>query len=198
MKLHKPLILASQSPRRQEILALAGFEFTVCPADAEWAPEGLTPFDRVRELARSKAAQIAKNHPNSIVLGSDTMVVLGENALGKPRDEQHAVDMLMSLQGQAHQVMTGVWIIETDNAGNAVKEDGFTDVTTVDFWVFSEDEAREYVATNEPMDKAGAYAIQGKGMRLVKGIVGDFFTVMGLPGGRVIRFLKDFAMRSEQ
>ena len=198
MKLHKPLILASQSPRRQEILALAGFEFTVCPADAEWAPEGLTPFDRVRELARSKAAQIAKNHPNSIVLGSDTMVVLGENALGKPRDEQHAVDMLMSLQGQAHQVMTGVWIIETDNAGNAVKEDGFTDVTTVDFWVFSEDEAREYVATNEPMDKAGAYAIQGKGMRLVKGIVGDFFTVMGLPGGRLIRFLKDFAMRSEQ
>lgn len=192
MKLHKPLILASQSPRRQEILTLAGFEFTVCPADAEWAPEGLTPFDRVRELARSKAAQIAKNHPNSIVLGSDTMVVLGENALGKPRDEQHAVDMLMSLQGRTHEVMTGVWIIETDNAGSAVKEDGFTDVTTVDFWAFSEDEAREYVATKEPMDKAGAYAIQGKGMRFVKGISGDFFTVMGLPGGRLIRFLQDF------
>lgn len=192
MKLHKPLILASQSPRRQEILTLAGFEFTVCPADAEWAPEGLTPFDRVRELARSKAAQIAKNHPNSIVLGSDTMVVLGENALGKPRDEQHAVDMLMSLQGRTHQVMTGVWIIETDEAGNAVKEDGFTDVTTVGFWAFSEDEAREYVATKEPMDKAGAYAIQGKGMRFVKGISGDFFTVMGLPGGRLIRFLQDF------
>ena len=194
MKLHKPLILASQSPRRQEILTLAGFEFTVCPAEAEWAPEGLTSFDRVRELARSKAAQIAKNHPNSIVLGSDTMVVLGENALGKPRDEQHAVDMLMSLQGRTHEVMTGVWIIETDEAGNAVKEDGFTDVTTVDFWAFSEDEAREYVATKEPMDKAGAYAIQGKGMRFVKGISGDFFTVMGLPGGRLIRFLQDFDM----
>lgn len=192
MKLHKPLILASQSPRRQEILTLAGFEFTVCPADAEWAPEGLPPFDRVRELARSKAAQIAKNHPNSIVLGSDTMVVLGENALGKPRDEQHAVDMLMSLQGRTHQVMTGVWVIETDEAGNAVKEDGFTDVTTVDFWAFSEDEAREYVANKEPMDKAGAYAIQGKGMRFVKGISGDFFTVMGLPGGRLILFLQDF------
>lgn len=192
MKLHKPLILASQSPRRQEILTLAGFEFTVCPADAEWAPEGLTPFDRVRELARSKAAQIAKNHPNSIVLGSDTMVVLGENALGKPRDEQQAVDMLMSLQGRTHEVMTGVWIMETDEAGIVVKEDGFTDVTTVDFWAFSEDEAREYVATKEPMDKAGAYAIQGKGMRFVKGISGDFFTVMGLPGGRLIRFLQDF------
>lgn len=192
MKLHKPLILASQSPRRQEILTLAGFEFTVCPADAEWAPEGLSPFDRVRELARSKATEVAKNHPNSIVLGSDTMVVLGEIALGKPRDEQDAVDMLMSLQGRSHEVMTGVWIIETNEVGNAVKEDGFTDVTTVDFWAFSEGEAREYVATKEPMDKAGAYGIQGKGMRLVKGINGDFFTVMGLPGGRLVRFLTAF------
>lgn len=195
MKLHKPLILASQSPRRQEILTLAGFEFTVCPADTEWAPDGLTPFDRVRELARSKAVEVAKNHPNSIVLGSDTMVVLGQNALGKPRDEQDAVNMLMSLQGRSHEVMTGVWIIETDEHGNAVKEDGFTDVTTVDFWAFSEDEAVEYVATGEPMDKAGAYGIQGKGMRLVKGICGDFFTVMGLPGGRLVRFLTDFSTR---
>ena len=192
MKLHKPLILASQSPRRQEILTLAGFEFTVCPADAEWAPEGLFPFDRVRELARSKATEVAQKYPDSIILGSDTMVVLGETALGKPRDEQAAVDMLMSLQGRSHKVMTGVWVIETDAVGNAVKEDGFTDVTTVDFWAFSEVEAREYVATNEPMDKAGAYGIQGKGMRLVKGINGDFFTVMGLPGGRLIRFLKHF------
>ena len=192
MKLHKPLILASQSPRRQEILTLAGFEFSVCPADAEWAPEGLMPYDRVRELARSKAAQVAKNHPNSIVLGSDTMVVFGENALGKPCDEQNAVDMLMGLQGRTHEVMTGVWVIETDDAGNAVKEDGFTDVTTVDFWAFSEAEAAEYVATGEPMDKAGAYGIQGKGMRLVKGINGDFFTVMGLPGGRLIRFFREF------
>lgn len=192
MKLHKPLILASQSPRRQEILTLAGFEFSVCPADAEWAPEGLSPYDRVRELAHSKAAQVAKTHPNSIVLGSDTMVVLGENALGKPRNEQDAVDMLMSLQGRSHEVMTGVWIIETDDSGNAVKENGFTDVTTVDFWAFSEDEAAEYVATGEPMDKAGAYGIQGKGMRLVKGINGDFFTVMGLPGSRLIRFMQEF------
>ena len=159
MKLHKPLILASQSPRRQEILSLAGFEFTVCPADAEWAPEGLLPYDRVRELARSKAAQVAKNHPNSLILGSDTMVVLGDNALGKPRDEQDAVDMLMSLQGRSHQVMTGVWIIETDSAGNAVKENGFTDVTTVDFWAFSEDEAREeYVKLSKIPDWGAFFA----------------------------------------
>ena len=192
MKLHKPLILASQSPRRQEILTLAGFDFTVCPAATEWAPDGLVPFDRVRELARSKAVEVANKHPNSIVLGSDTMVVLGEKALGKPRDEQDAVNMLMNLQGRTHEVMTGVWIIETDEVGNAVKQDGFTDVTTVDFWAFSEDEAREYVATKEPMDKAGAYAIQGKGMRFVKRIDGDYFTVMGLPGSRLIRFIKEF------
>ena len=192
MKLHKPLILASQSPRRQEILSLAGFEFTVCPASTEWAPEGLLPYDRVRELARSKAAEVAKNYPDSLILGSDTMVVLGENALGKPRDEQEALEMLMSLQGRTHEVMTGVWIVETDALGYVVKENGFTDVTTVDFWAFSEDEAREYIATKEPMDKAGAYGIQGKGMRLVKGINGDFFTVMGLSGGRLIRFLTEF------
>ena len=192
MKLHKPLILASQSPRRQEILTLAGFDFTVCPAATEWAPDGLVPFDRVRELARSKAVEVANKHPNSIVLGSDTMVVLGEKALGKPRDEQDAVNMLMNLQGRTHEVMTGVWIIETDEVGNAVKQDGFTDVTSVDFWAFSEDDAREYVATKEPMDKAGAYAIQGKGMRFVKRIDGDYFTVMGLPGSRLIRFIKEF------
>ena len=192
MMLHKPLILASQSPRRQEILSLAGLEFSVCPADAEWAPDGLLPYDRVRELARSKAAQVARTHPNSIVLGSDTMVVLGESALGKPRNEQDAIDMLMSLQGRTHEVMTGVWIIETDDQGNTVKENGFTDVTTVEFWGFSADEAAEYVATGEPLDKAGSYGIQGKGMRFVKGIHGDFFTVMGLPGGRLIRFLREF------
>ena len=101
----------------------------------------------------------------------------------------------MSLQGRTHEVMTGVWIVETNAAGSTVKEDGFTDVTAVDFWAFSESEAREYVATGEPMDKAGAYGIQGKGMRLVKGISGDFFTVMGLPGGRLIRFVREFNVK---
>lgn len=192
MKLHKPLILASQSPRRQEILTLAGFEFTVHPAVGESAPQGLSPYDRVRALAQSKAEQIAPYHPNSLVLGSDTMVVLDDLALGKPHDAENAVQMLLSLQGRTHQVMTGVWIIETDGYGSTVKADGFTDVTDVDFWAFSPKEAEEYVATGEPMDKAGAYGIQGKGMRFVKGIRGDYYTVMGLPGGRVVRFLTDF------
>ena len=192
MKLHKPLILASASPRRQEILTLAGLEFTVYPADTEWAPDGLSPYDRVQALARSKAAQVAASHPNSLILGSDTMVVLDEIALGKPKNEEDAVNMLLTMQGRTHQVMTGVWIIETDATGSAVKEDGFTDVAEVDFYGFSAAEAAEYVSTGEPMDKAGSYGIQGRGMRFVRGIRGDFFTVMGLPGGRLLRFLADF------
>ena len=188
----KPLVLASQSPRRQEILTLAGLTFTVHPAEGEWAPDDLLPFDRVCALARSKAEQIAPLHPNSLILGSDTMVVLDNQALGKPKDNADAVEMLLSLENRSHQVMTGVWVIETDGAGNAVKQDGFTDVVDVDFWGFSRDEAMEYVATGEPQDKAGAYGIQGKGMRFVKGIRGDFYTVMGLPGSRLLRFLTEF------
>ena len=198
MILSKPLVLASQSPRRQEILTLAGLTFSVHPAEGEWAPADLPPYERVCALARSKAEQIAPLHPNSLILGSDTMVVLDDATLGKPQDNQDAVHMLLSLQGRSHQVMTGVWVIETDDNGRAVKQDGFTDVTDVDFWAFSRDEAAEYVATGEPMDKAGAYGIQGKGMRFVKGIRGDYYTVMGLPGGRLIRFLTDFVAAIEK
>ena len=195
MILPKPLVLASQSPRRQEILTLAGLPFSVHPAEGEWAPADLPPYERVCALARSKAEQIAPLYPDSLILGSDTMVVLDDRALGKPTDDADAVEMLLSLADRSHQVMTGVWIIETDSAGNAVKQDGFTDVTRVDFWAFTRDEAAEYVATGEPKDKAGAYGIQGKGMRFVKEIHGDLYTVMGLPGGRLLRFLQDFLAR---
>ncbi len=198
MTLHKPLILASASPRRQEILELAGLTFTVCPAATEWAPAGLAPYDRVRELARSKAEQVAANYPNSLVLGSDTMVVLNDRAMGKPHSEAAAVQMLLSLQGRTHQVMTGVWLVETDGEGKFVKGNGFTDVAEVRFFPFGQEEAAEYVATGEPMDKAGAYAAQGKGMRFVEGIKGDFFTVMGLPGGSLLRFFSDFSADKEK
>ncbi len=189
----KPLILASASPRRQEILTLAGLSFIVHPAASEWAPEGLPPDERVRALARSKATEVAKVCPDSVVLGSDTMVVLGEQVLGKPKTPAEAVEMLLSLSGRPHLVMTGVWVMEMDVAGRCVKEDGFTDVAEVVFYPLSREEAEAYVATGEPMDKAGAYAIQGKGMRFVSSIRGDFYTVMGLPGGRLLRFLTDFA-----
>lgn len=198
MNLKKPLVLASQSPRRQEILSAAGLSFAVHPAKDEYAPKGLAPFDHVCALARSKAEQIAPLHPDSLILGSDTMVVLDDVSLGKPRDEEDAVNMLLSLQGRTHQVMTGVWLIETDSTGKAVKSSGFTDVTEVDFYGFSRDEAEEYVATGEPMDKAGSYGIQGLGMRFVEGIRGDYFTVMGLPGGPLLRFLAQFIDETEK
>ncbi|MBQ8684378.1 MAG: septum formation protein Maf [Clostridia bacterium] len=188
----KSLVLASASPRRQEILQLAGLSFTVCPADTEWAPDGLPPEERVRALACSKARQVATQYPDSVILGSDTMVVLDDRALGKPKTPDEAVDMLLSMSGRTHRVMTGVWLIATDADGNAVKEDGFTDITEVSFYPITPEEATAYVATGEPMDKAGAYGIQGKGMRFVSGIQGDFYTVMGLPGGRLLRFLTDF------
>lgn len=192
MILPKPLVLASQSPRRQEILTIAGLSFSVHPAEGEWASESLPPYERVCALARSKAEQIAPSHPNSLILGSDTMVVLDDIALGKPQTEEEAVAMLMNLSGRTHQVMTGVWIVETDADGKAVKQDGFTDVTSVDFWPLAAESVQEYVATGEPMDKAGAYGIQGKGMRFIRGIHGDYYTVMGLPGSRLLRFLADF------
>ena len=148
-------------------------------------------------LARSKAEQIASSHPNSYILGSDTMVVLDGVALGKPRNEEDALAMLMSLENRSHQVMTGVWLVETDAKGHTVKDSGFTDVATVDFWGFSRDEAEEYIATGEPLDKAGAYGIQGKGMRFVRAINGDFYTIMGLPGSRLIRFISEFIAETE-
>ncbi len=198
MTLHKPLVLASQSPRRKEILTAAGLTFTIHPAGDEQASDGLSPCDLARELAKSKAEQIAPLHPNSLVLGADTIVVLEDKVLGKPSDEADAVNMLLSLQGRTHQVMTGVWLIETNGAGEIVKCKGFTDITEVDFYSFTQAEAEEYVATKEPMDKAGSYGIQGRGMRFVKGIRGDYFTVVGLPGGRLLQFLTDFCKICEK
>ena len=193
MNLQKPLILASASPRRREILTLAGILFEVYPADTEWAPPDLPPAQRVCALACSKARAVAPRFPDSLILGSDTMVALDERVLGKPGTEQEAVEMLLSLQGREHQVLTGVWVIRTDANGGIVKEDGFTDAAAVKFFPMTRQDALDYVASGEPMDKAGAYGIQGAGMRYVAGIHGDYYTVMGLPGGRLVRYLQDFA-----
>lgn len=192
MEMTEKLVLASASPRRREILTLAGVPFEVCAAAGEYAPEGLPPEERVLALARSKAAQVAGQFPAQVVLGADTMVELDGRMLGKPHTEQEAVDMLLSLQGRTHLVRTGVWVIRTDADGAAVKQDGFTDTAQVRFFPFDRREAEAYVATGEPMDKAGAYGIQGYGLRLVEKVCGDFYTVMGLPGGRLLRFLAGF------
>ena len=186
-ELKQPLILASASPRRREILELLGLPFEVRPAASESAPAGLPPRERVLALARGKAEEVARGAAERLVVGADTMVVLDGRALGKPRDGAEAVEMLMALQGRTHEVHTGVWVCSPEGG------DGFVDTAQVTFYPMSRQDAAWYAATGEPADKAGAYGIQGKGMRFVRGIKGDFYTVMGLPGARLVRFLEKFA-----
>ena len=182
----KPLILASQSPRRREICAQLGIPFTVCPA-ADEAPldRSLPLAEAVLAVARSKAEAVATAHPGETVLGSDTVVAVKGEVLGKPRDDAEAAAMLRRLSGRTHQVLTAVWVVDGDGRG-----DGFTEEAAVTFTPMSEADVAAYVATGEPHDKAGAYGIQGIGARYIARLEGDFYTVMGLPAA-VWRFLRD-------
>ena len=180
------IILASASPRRSELMTLAGFRFDVICADIdEIVPEKAMPQEVVMSLALQKAQAVAKDHRKSAVVGSDTVVALDGKILGKPRSEKEAVEMLRSLSGRIHKVYTGVAII----CGEKVTS--FFEETEVEFYPLTDQEILDYVATGEPMDKAGAYGIQGRGAVLVKRINGDYFNVMGLPISKVYRELKD-------
>lgn len=181
------IILASASPRRKELLSTAGLEFTVRVADVEEViDENATPDEVVMSLALQKAQAVAQADPTATVIGADTVVVLDGEILGKPENEQNAIEMLTALSGRSHTVYTGVAII------NGEKIKNFCEATQVEFFPLTEDEIRSYVATGEPMDKAGAYGIQGKGCVLVRKIDGDYFNVVGLPVSRVCRELRDF------
>ncbi len=182
------LILASASPRRREICDLLGLRFTVCPARSEIPLPNDAPLeDGVTAIARAKAEEVARVHSDDVVIGSDTVVAVrvddGERVLGKPRDEQEARKMLRLLQGNIHRVVTAVWVCTP--AGG----DGFAASARVRFYPMTNAEIDAYIATGEPMDKAGAYGIQGKGLRYIQGIEGDFYTVMGLPAAELWRFL---------
>lgn len=182
----KPIILASASPRRQEICTLLGLDFTVMPAASESPVDLALGVDQaVMNVARSKAEEIAAAHPHIPVLGADTSVVIDDEILGKPRDAEHAKAMLRRLSGRTHRVITGVWLC------NGGQSNGFSDSAEVTFAPMTEEEIDAYVRSGEPMDKAGAYGIQGYGMRFITGIRGDFYTVMGLPSGRLYAFLKE-------
>ena len=179
------IILASASPRRKEIMQTAGLSFSVLVSDTdETLPDGITAFDAVTELAYRKALAVAKTHPDDTVIGADTVVTLDGKILGKPKDAEDAKNMLRTLSGRTHKVYTGVCIIRNGTSNKFFEE---TDVT---FYELSENEINDYVSSNEPMDKAGSYGIQGKGCALVKGICGDYFNVVGLPVSRLIRELK--------
>lgn len=180
------IILASASPRRSELMTLAGFRFDVICADIdEIVPEKALPQEVVMSLALQKAQAVAKDHRKSAVVGSDTVVALDGKILGKPHSEKEAAEMLRSLSGRIHKVFTGVAIV----CGEKVTS--FFEETEVEFYPLTDQEILDYVATGEPMDKAGAYGIQGRGAVLVKRINGDYFNVMGLPISKVYRELKD-------
>jgi septum formation protein len=182
------LILASQSPRRQELLKSAGYKFKVHPAESEEIVPKLKPEAAAVLTAKSKALEVAEKFPNDVVLAADTIVVLNGEIMNKPEDERDAVRMLTALSGARHTVITAVCIIK------GAKLRTFYGRTMVEFFALSSDEVQKYAESGEPLDKAGAYGIQGKGALLVKGIRGDFYNVMGLPLARTAQELKKFGV----
>lgn len=191
------MILASQSPRRIELMDEAGFTCRVIPADIDETPhEGEQPLDLVGRLAKDKALCVASEHAHAgeIVVAADTIVTIDGVILGKPADAQDAKRMLRLLSGRTHQVATGVCVARANAAGDAAEPvlQNFVEVTDVTFYALDEDTIEEYAQSGEPLDKAGAYGIQGKGGRmLVKKIDGDFYNVVGLPIARVARTIRD-------
>lgn len=172
------IILASSSPRRAEILRTVNWPFEVLPPDVdETLKSGEDAATYVQRLALAKAAATAQGSPGLTIVAADTTVVIGEQILGKPCSQEEARDMLAKLSGQWHQVLTGVAVIKGDTSEARVAYQ----TTDVKFALMSAEEIDWYVSTGEPMDKAGAYAIQGLGSRFIEGIRGDYFNVMGLP-----------------
>lgn len=191
------LVLASASPRRQEILRNAGIPFVAHPTDI---PEFPNPGEEPRlfgeRMAREKALAVFQQHPHDTILGADTVVVVDEQILGKPSNQADAARMLRLLSGHSHMVITGVCLVGSQpcETGNQKLETSFQDVrsetTLVTMEPFSDADILSYVATGEPMDKAGAYAIQGIASRWISRIEGDYFNVVGLPMALVWRMLK--------
>ena len=179
------MILASQSPRRRELLSLIADKFTVIPAKGEERiGDNVPPSEAVKMLARQKATEIYSEYKDETIIAADTVVAIDGEILGKPHSPENAAEMLRKLSGRKHSVFTGVCVIHHDG-----ETDVFAEETQVDFNPLTEREIAAYVATGEPMDKAGAYGIQGRGALLVKGISGDYYNVMGLPVGQLYRVL---------
>lgn len=184
------LILASASPRRRELLQQIQMEFTVLPAKGEEKITKEIPQEVVMELSEQKAREVAAfsevKDEDALVLGADTVVVYQERILGKPKDEEDAFLMLKTLSGKTHEVYTGVTLLHA-KTGEA---NSFFEKTAVTMYPIQEDEIRAYIATGEPMDKAGVYGIQGIGAKFIRGIEGDYNNVVGLPVGRVYQEIK--------
>lgn len=182
------LILASASPRRKELLGKTGLKFEIIPAKGEEVITKTLPWEVVEELSFQKAKEIAEQQTEEcIVIGSDTIVAKGKEIMGKPKDEEDAYRMLSEIADDVHQVYTGVTLIRT---GKEPKILTFSEKTEVFVYPMSDEEIKAYIATGDPMDKAGAYGIQGDFAIHVKGIAGDYYNVVGLPIGKVYQELK--------
>lgn len=187
------IILASQSPRRRQLLEQMGITgFVVCPAQGEEDMGAHLPPDRLSEaLALAKAREVAAQAgPEDMIIAADTIVTLDHQVLGKPHSREEAVSMLETLSGRHHVVYTGLAVLR---GGETVSDHEGTEVR---FRPLSREEIEAYVATGEPMDKAGAYGIQGRGALLVEGIVGDYFNVMGLPVCKLGQILNRFGVKT--
>lgn len=192
--MYRKLILASASPRRRELLAQVGADFVVIPANGEEIITKEQPQEVVMELALKKAEEVAEQITGVgyLVLGADTVVVCDGRILGKPKDEEDAVAMLSRLRGRVHQVYTGVALIDISKEGRSVSQ--FYQETQVEMFPVTDEEIYNYVKSGEPMDKAGAYGIQGKGILLVREIRGDYSNVVGLPVGELYQRLRQLGI----
>ena len=201
-------ILASASPRRIELIRQAGLDVMVVPSDADEHVETSDPEQLVMELSKKKAQEVASRfHDGEIVIGADTCVCVGESILGKPATKSEAMAMLAMLQGNVHYVYTGVTLLRCednfgqgaasgteqakDNPVHAVRDIRFVEQTAVHVYPMTAEEIAAYAETGEPMDKAGAYGIQGGFARYIEKIEGDYYNVMGLPVGRLYQTMKE-------
>jgi len=174
----KKIILASASPRRKELLRQIGLIFEVVPSEIEEdVKDGEEPREHVLRLARLKAQEIARDQDSAVIIGADTIVVLGGEILGKPKDEEEAFAMLSQLSGRVHRVVTGFCVLDASD-GSEYSE---AVESKVRFKHLTPEEIRGYIKTDEPMDKAGAYAVQGRGSYMIKEIQGSYTNVVGLP-----------------
>ena len=192
MPAKRPIILASASPRRQGLLRQIGLEFATVPSrEPERFEPGLAPSRLVISLAQQKAREVARKHPNALIIAADTIGVVGRSIIAKPRSAYEACEMLALLSGKCHRVITGYTILEAATGKMRSK----AVVTRVYIKRLSNTEIANYVGSGEPLDKAGAYGIQGLGAAIVEKIEGDYYNVVGLPLNALAKSLKAFGIR---
>jgi len=191
----KEFVLASASPRRKELLTQIGIKFRICTSKKEEEVLQHRPEEIVKELSNIKAMDVfERGNQEAVVIGADTIVVYDQKVLGKPKTEEEAYEMIKMLQGNVHQVYTGMNIIWSENGNTHVHSD--VAMTEVELYDMSEEEIRAYIATEEPYDKAGGYGIQGFFARYVKQIKGDYNNVVGLPIGKLYQILNSLNLLS--